>query len=219
MYATDLFDEKEMMAYKEKSVADRLWALTKTYFNTIIARKDKFAEERTARREGYESANSFGDTGSVTSNGSAYPPSNINPSNLATFDRTSMTAYTNELEGVLTDKTDEIAALTTSNEQLLKALETQHQQQQQAMQDMQTKMNKDMMDMFSKMMAGQHTAPSGNTGGGGGGGFEPRFCNICKKKDQYHEDNDCWEKPGNAKKAPKRIREKLLKKEKEGDKK
>ena len=221
MYATDIFDEKDMMTYEEKSEADRSWAATKTYFNTIIARKDKFAEERTARREGYESANSFGDTGSVTSNGSSYPPSNISPSNLATFDRTSMTAYTNELEGVLSDKTDEIAALTTSNEQLLKALETQHQQQQQAMQAMQTKMNKDMMDMFSKMMAGQQcqpTAPSGNTGGsGGGGGREPRYCNICKKKDQYHEDNDCWEKPGNEKKAPKKIREKLLKKKKEGE--
>ena len=210
MYTTDIFDDEQMMTYEAKPAADRTWALTKKYFIDIITRKDKFATERSARREGYESANSFvGDTESVTSNGSTYPPSNINPSNLATFDRTSMTQYTNELEGIVTDKTDEIAALTSSNEQLIKALETQNQQQATAMEAMQTKMHKDMMDMFSKMTANQPTAtthtPSentGNRGGGGSGGRKrkpPRFCNICKKKDQYHEDEECWQKPGNGK--------------------
>lgn len=198
MYATDLFDEKEMMEYEAKTEANKTWDLTKKYFVPLIKVKDKFAEEQLARRGGYESANSFSDVGSTTSNGTSFPPSNINPSDLGTFDRTSMTEYTNELEGIVTDKQEEIAALTTSNEQLLKAMEAQQQQQMKAMETMQ----KNMMDMFTKLATGQQvlcqpTAPATNTGGGGDGQRKrvaPRYCNVCKKPRQVHEDDDCWEK-------------------------
>ena len=144
----------------------------------------------------------------MTSSGTSLPPSNITATDLSSFDKTSMVAYTNDLEGIVENKSDEIAALTQSNTTLIEALQEQQVKHQQAMLEQQQKQHQAMMEMFKSCQTTIPTPQDVGTGGGGGGRrrykkCDPRYCNICKKPDQAHQDDDCWEKPGNEKRRPK----------------
>ena len=80
----------------------------------------------------------------MTSSGTSLPPSNITATDLSSFDKTSMVAYTNDLEGIVENKSDEIAALTQSNTTLIEALQEQQVKHQQAT----LEQHQAMMEMF-----------------------------------------------------------------------
>ena len=203
MIKSELFEEKELTEYEDKAKADKDWSGTKKYFIKLIKSKKRHTKTIQAYRGGYDSANSFGETSSVTSSGTSRPPSTINSTDLSTFDRKNLVAYTNSLEDAMESKSDEIAALTSSNTTLIEALQEQQVKHQQAMMAQQKEQHQAMMEMFKSC---QTISPAADGGGGGrrrSKKCDPRYCNICKKPDQAHQDDDCWEKPGNEKRRPK----------------
>eukprot|EP00804_Cyclotella_cryptica_P012202 CCRYP_009878-RA/>CCRYP_009878-RA protein AED:0.62 eAED:0.37 QI:0/0/0/0.5/1/1/2/0/403 len=101
MYASEMFDDKEMQACKEK-----------------------FKAEREARSGGFESASSVFDSGSHASNNPPHVPFSIN-SALSPADHHSLLEYTNSLEGALENATEHAAAITLDNTTLLHKLEAQ----------------------------------------------------------------------------------------------
>jgi hypothetical protein len=115
MYASEMFDDKEMQAWEIKPSANKTWDAAKTHFVTIYKSKEKFNAEREARSGGFKSASSFFDTGSRTgsraSNNPPHVPSNIN-SAFSPADHHSLLEYTNSLEGALETATEHAAAIT-----------------------------------------------------------------------------------------------------------
>jgi len=59
MYASEMFDEKEMNAWENKPSAEKDWVNAKTYFGDLYRSKRKYMEEREAGANGFESANSI----------------------------------------------------------------------------------------------------------------------------------------------------------------
>jgi hypothetical protein len=59
MYASEMFDDKEMQAWEIKPSADKTWDAAKTHFVTICKKKEKFHAKREAHSGGFESASSF----------------------------------------------------------------------------------------------------------------------------------------------------------------
>eukprot|EP00804_Cyclotella_cryptica_P030544 CCRYP_014827-RA/>CCRYP_014827-RA protein AED:0.57 eAED:0.57 QI:0/0/0/0.5/1/1/2/0/398 len=96
MYASEMFDDKEMQAWEIKPSADKTWDAAKAHFAAIYKSKEKFNAEREARLGGFESANHH-----------------------------SLHEYTNSLEGALENATEHAAAITLDNTTLLHKFEAQ----------------------------------------------------------------------------------------------
>ena len=56
-----MFDDKEMTAWEDKLTDDKTWSIAKTYFEKLYRSKAKYSEERAARANGFDSANSLAD--------------------------------------------------------------------------------------------------------------------------------------------------------------
>ena len=70
-----MFDQKEICEYEEKTGNGKNWTNTKKYFITLIKQKQQYTKTlQSYQGGGYESANSFGETSSVTSSGTSLPP-------------------------------------------------------------------------------------------------------------------------------------------------
>lgn len=209
MYKTGMFDQKELSAYENKPAAGKDWNGTTTYFAKLIKDKDNFAASM-ANQGNYESA-SFFSADAASSSHNSLSPSSFGVPPVASFERDNMSRYTNELESVVESKTEEIAALVSQNDQLVKAIADQGIQLQKAMAEQQAQQTKAMMEMFTKIQMCQPTAPAATTPTGGPRGYTrrkrvaPRTCGICKKPDQIHEDDDCWDKPGNEHLRPRKF--------------
>ena len=186
MYASEMFDDKEMQAWEIKPSADKTWDAAKTHFVAIYKSKEKFNAEREARSGGYESASSFFDTGSRASNN---PP-------VAPADHHSLIEYANSLEGALETATEHAAAITLDNTTLLQKLEAQ----QKAILDQQAKfltlLSPPTTPRQQRNRSGTSTTPPSE------GRRPQRFCNSCKKDGVYHEDDDCFALDKNKDKRP-----------------
>eukprot|EP00804_Cyclotella_cryptica_P001910 CCRYP_007351-RA/>CCRYP_007351-RA protein AED:0.82 eAED:0.45 QI:0/0/0/0.5/1/1/2/0/157 len=56
MYASEMFDDKEMQAWEIKPSADKTWDTAKAHFVAVYKSKEKFNAEREARSGGLEGA-------------------------------------------------------------------------------------------------------------------------------------------------------------------
>eukprot|EP00804_Cyclotella_cryptica_P012520 CCRYP_017704-RB/>CCRYP_017704-RB protein AED:0.24 eAED:0.24 QI:0/0/0/1/0.5/0.33/3/0/909 len=86
MYASEMFDDKEMQAWEIKPSADKTWVAAKTHFVAIYKSKEKFNAEREARSGGFESASiqhgvadgsipsAISDTGTTSTAGALHNP-------------------------------------------------------------------------------------------------------------------------------------------------
>eukprot|EP00804_Cyclotella_cryptica_P026885 CCRYP_017594-RA/>CCRYP_017594-RA protein AED:0.78 eAED:0.43 QI:0/0/0/1/0/0/2/0/226 len=193
MYASEMFDDKEMQAWEIKPSAGKTWDAAKTHFVTIYKSKEKFNAEREARSGGFESASSFFDSRRRSSNNPPHVPTNIN-SALSTADHHSLLEYTNSLEGALENATEHAATITLDNTTLLHKLEAQLK----AILDQQAK----FMTLLSPPPAPrqQRNRPNGMPPTEG---RRPQcFCNSCKKDGVYHEDEECFAMDINKDKRP-----------------
>ena len=118
MYASEMFDDKEMQAWEIKPTIDKTWDAAKTHYVTIYKSKEKFNAEREARSSGFESASSFFDTNSRASNNLPHVPPNISS-------HQSLLEYTSSLEGALENATEHAAAITLDNTTILQQLDAQ----------------------------------------------------------------------------------------------
>jgi hypothetical protein len=113
MYASEMFDDKEMQAWEIKPPDDKTWDSAKTHFVAIYKSKEKFKEECFARTSGYESAHVLVATGWQPNNPPIFP---FNCSSvMSLLDHQSLLEYTNSLEGALGDATEHAAALNLDN--------------------------------------------------------------------------------------------------------
>eukprot|EP00804_Cyclotella_cryptica_P025717 CCRYP_002918-RA/>CCRYP_002918-RA protein AED:0.61 eAED:0.36 QI:0/-1/0/1/-1/1/1/0/420 len=188
----DMFDDKEMQAWALKPSADKTWDSAKTHFVTLYKSKEKFNAERTARTSGYDSANTFINTGSIGS---------TSLGTLSPNDHQTILEYTNSLETSLEHTQEHAAALTTTHDHRLKQLETQQQE---------------LLSQTTKFMAlltAQQSIPTPGTTTGGQQrtarrntrsttAKSPRYCNLCKKSNVYHEDGACFALKKNRDKRP-----------------
>jgi hypothetical protein len=193
MYASEMFDDKEMQAWEIKPSADKTWDATKAHFVAIYKSKEKFNAEREARSGGFESASSFFDSGSRASNNPPHVPSSIMPA-LSPADHHSLIEYTNSLEGALETATEHAAAITLDNTTLLHKLETQ----QKAILDQQAK----FLTLLSPPTTPRQQRNRSSTTPPSEGRRPQRFCNSCKKDGVYHEDDDCFALDKNKDKRP-----------------
>jgi hypothetical protein len=197
MYASEMFDDKEMQAWEIKPSANKTWDAAKTHFVTIYKSKEKFNAEREARSGGFESASSFFDTGSRTgsraSNNPPHVPSNIN-SAFSPADHHSLLEYTNSLEGALANATEHAAAITLDNTMLLHKLKAQ----QKAILDQQAK----FLTLLSPPTIPRNQRNRSNGTPPSEGRRPQRFCNSCKKNGIYHEDDECFALDKNIDKRP-----------------
>jgi hypothetical protein len=196
MYASEMFDDKEMRAWENKPDADKTWPAAKTYFVELYKSKRKFNEEREARKGGFESANSIGSKSHNT------PPSSIMTGRLSPNDQATMIEYTNSLEGALEDSKEHAANLQTTQEKLLQKIDDQQQSMM--------KQTAEFMKMIlssNKTNGGEATKKDDTekTHNHDTGIKKPRFeirtCNICKKR-SYHLDDDCYDLEKNKGKRP-----------------
>jgi hypothetical protein len=192
MYSSDMFDDKEMQAWELKPSADKTWDSAKTHFVTLYKSKEKFNAERIARTGGYDSANTFINTGSIGS---------TSLGTLSPNDHQTILEYTNSLETALEHTQEHAAALTTTQDHRLKQLETQQQE---------------LLSQTTKFMAlltAQQSIPTPGTTTGGQQrtarrntrtttAKSPRYCNSCKKSNVYHEDDACFALEKNKDKRP-----------------
>ena len=196
MYASEMFDDKEMQAWEVKPSAEKTWDAAKTHFVTIYKSKEKFNAERAARSGGFESASSFSDCSSRASNKPPQIPPNIS-SSLSTVDHQSLLEYTNSLEGALETATEHAAAITLDRTSILQKLDTQQ---------------KTILEQQAKFMAliaqtnATPTAPRNQRNRRNAtmptrGRRPPCFCNSCKKE-SYHDDDECFALDKNKDKCP-----------------
>jgi hypothetical protein len=122
MYASEIFDDKDMQAWEIKPSTDKTWDAAKTHFVTIYKSKEKFNAKCEACSGGFESASSFFDSNSRASNNPPHVPPNIS-SALSTADHHSLLEYTNSLEGALENATEHAAAITLDNITILQKLD------------------------------------------------------------------------------------------------
>ena len=193
MYASEMFDDKEMQAWEIKPSAEKTWAAAKTHFVAIYKSKEKFNAEREARSGGFESASSFFDTGSRASNNPPHVPSNIN-SALSPANHHALLEYTNSLEGALETATEHAAAITLDNTTLLHKLEAQ----QKTILDQQAK----FLTLLSPPTTPRQQRNRSNGTPPSEGRHPQRFCNSCKKDGVYHEDDECFALDKNKDKRP-----------------
>ena len=193
MYASEMFDDKEMQAWEIKPSADKTWDATKAHFVAIYKSKEKFNAEREARSGGFESASSFFDSGSHASNNPPHVPPNIS-STLSTANHHSLLEYTNSLEGALENATKHAAAITLDNTTLLHKLEAQ----QKTILDQQAK----FLTLLSPPTTPRQQRNRSNGTPPSEGRRPQRFCNSCKKDGVYHEDDECFALDKNKDKRP-----------------
>eukprot|EP00804_Cyclotella_cryptica_P000162 CCRYP_017462-RA/>CCRYP_017462-RA protein AED:0.81 eAED:0.81 QI:0/0/0/0.5/1/1/2/0/589 len=171
MYSSDMFDDKEIQAWELKLSADKTWDSTKTHFVTLYKSKEKFNAKRVAHTGGYDSANTFINTGSIGS---------TSLRTLSPNDHQTILEYTNSLETALEHTQEHAAALTTTQDHRLKQLETQQQ-------ELLTQTTK-----FMALLTAQQSIPTlGTTTGGqqrtalrntrSTTAKSPRYYNSCKK--------------------------------------
>ena len=204
MYASDMFDEKEMQAWEIKPSNDKTWDNAKNHFVLLYKSKEKFNAEREARTGGYESTNSLYLTGTMNPNIASAS------SHLTQADHTTVMDYTTNLESALNSASEHAAAITHANNDLLTRLDTQQ------------KLFMDHTNKFMTMLATTATntatqqpiATNTRTRRGarhtrGQQGtlsqkpaMEPRFCNSCKKNGVFHADDDCFSLKKNRDKRP-----------------
>eukprot|EP00804_Cyclotella_cryptica_P027937 CCRYP_003832-RA/>CCRYP_003832-RA protein AED:0.83 eAED:0.77 QI:0/0/0/0.5/1/1/2/0/252 len=190
MYASKMFNNKEMQAWEIKPSANKTWDAAKSHSVTIYKSKEKFNAKHEARS-----------AAAAISNNPPHVPHNIN-STLSTADHHSLLEYTNSLEGALENATEHAAAITLENTTLLHKLEAQ----QKAILDQQAK----FMTLFSqtdRAPLSPPTAPRQQCNRSNGtppteGRHIPRFCNSCKKDGVYHEDEECFALDKNKDKRP-----------------
>lgn len=197
MYASEMFDDREMTTWEESAVQD--WTAATTYFTTLYKSKRKYVEEKESRTNGYESANSIAERTRVSSADTSVTGS-VNSRKLPTSvitDTQTMVEYTNSLEESLNESKEYTANLADTNAQLLQRLE----EQQKAMMEQQEK----FMKMILENKVGGDTTgttPTGNTKTPAGTRIGPRTCGVCKLEKQHHHDKDCFELPANKEKQP-----------------
>ena len=201
MYASEMFDDKEMQAWEIKPSSDKTWETAKTHFVTIYKSKEKFNAERAARSGGYESASSFFGSGSHTSNNPPHVPHNVT-STLSTADQHSLLEYTNSLEGALENATEHAAAITLDNTTLLQKLDAQQkailEQQAKFMALLSRNNHAPVTPPTTPRTPRNRTTPITPTEGR----RDPRFCNSCNKANVYHEDDECFALDKNKDKRP-----------------
>ena len=217
MYACEMFDDKEMTAWEDKLTDDKTWSIAKTYFEKLYRSKAKYSEERAARADVFDSANSLADRtrasikNNISSIGNAHqnsfiPPASVITDTLSPTEKTYI-EYTNSLEGALEEAKEHAAAITTDRDRMMEKIN----EQQKLMMEQQQK----FMEMM--MNAGMYppTASEGNGKGGGkpdktktgrgkpGKLVPPRKCGVCGKDGVRHKDEECWENEANADNRPK----------------
>ena len=201
MYAAEMFDDKEMQAWEIKPSADKTWEAAKNHFVTIYKSKEKFNAERVARSGGFESASSFFDSSSHTSNNPPHVPTNI-PSALSTADHHSLLEYTNSLEGALETATEHAAAITLDNTTILQQLDAQQKTILAQQAKFMALLAQTDLTPFAPPTAPRNQRNRPNATTPTEGRRTPRFCNSCKKDKCYHEDNECFSLETNKDKRP-----------------
>ena len=206
MWASEMFDDKEMRAWENLPTADKTWANAKTYFVTHYKSKKKYDEERETRAGGFESANSISQRSRATTTASTVdrgerPPSSIITSRMSTADQQTMIEYTNSLESALEEAKEHAATMTTTQENLLARID----KQQQTMMEQNTKFMKMMADLATNNKKGEHdTRTERKTSNRGGANrVDPHYCKECKKEEQVHTEENCWSNPKNKDSRPK----------------
>ena len=189
MYASDMFDDKEMQAWEVLSV--QTWENAKTHFFTLYKSKEKFNAEREARTGGYDSANS-----AVSMSTSPFL-SSPNAGLLAPSQQ-NLADYTTSLEGALEAATDHAASLTTAQGELLRKLDQQHTillaQNAKFLEMLATNSNHTGTPTTTTSTRQRTKDKKPSVG--------PRFCNSCKKDKCFHKDDDCFALEKNASKRP-----------------
>ena len=211
MYAIELFDDKDMQVWEDKTNANKTWANAKTYFEKEWKTKSNWTKERKTRRSGYESANSVANQShSDISTAHSYHTANEKPPGTITTNQggvpEEMLEYTNSLEASLEEAKEANARLATEKEMSMKLQETSMNMQEKLMAQMAT-MQKQQQDMNEKFMKSMASLASGNNTGnekGNGTGKErrstaPHTCPHCKKEKVTHLEQDCRMNPINKK--------------------
>jgi hypothetical protein len=192
MYASDMFDDKEMQAWELKPSIDKTWDSAKTHFVTLYKSKEKFNAERKACTGNYESAHNFVNTNSIdtTSLGALSP-----------VDQQSFLECTNSLETALEHTQEHAATLTSTHNIRLQQLEVQQQ-------ELLTHTTK----LMALLTANQHTPAANSTTNTRTrtprrntrqtSTKSPCYCNSCKKGDVFHEDDECFALEKNKAKRP-----------------
>jgi flagellar hook-associated protein FlgK len=204
MYASEMFDDKEMRIWENKPDAEKTWPTAKTYFVELYKSKRKFNEEREALKGGFESANSIGSKTRNTfpSHLDNNPPLNIMTGRMSPNDQATMIEYTNSLEGALEDSKEHAANMQTTHDKLLQKIDDQQQS-----------MMKQTAEFMQMILATNNTNTGGTTPKDATEKtgthdtrttkprFEIRMCKHCKKR-SYHLDDDCYELEKNKGKRP-----------------
>jgi len=216
MYASEMFDEKEMNTWENKPSADKDWTNAKAYFEDLYRSKRKYMEEREARASGFESANSISQrtkaTHQPTSSAASFlstginnsPPGSVYAGKTAT-DQQTYIEYTNSLEGALVDAKEHVAAITNDRDRMMEKIN----EQQKLMMEQQQK----FMEMMLSAGIGKPTKADGGAAKVNGGAEKTRSnrgtpgkavptrkCGVCGKNRVTHRDEDCWEDDRNASK-------------------
>ena len=201
MYASEMFDDKEMQAWEIKPSANKTWDAAKTHFVTLYKSKEKFNAEREARTGGFESANSFFGDSSRSSNNPPDMSLNIS-STLSPADHHSLLEYTNSLEGALENATKHAAAITLDNTTILRKLDAQQKTILEQQAKFMALLSKTDLTPFALTTAPRNQRNRPNATTPTAGRRVPRFCNSCNKGEVYHEDDECFALDKNKDKRP-----------------
>ena len=209
MWESDLFDDKEMNKWEEGTTANKTWTAAKEYFVPLYKRNTRITKERELRddQKGHlDSTNSITRAkSSVTHDTTTHPPSEV--STMSTTEQSNLVDYCNNLEGRITSKDEQMTELKSKISSFEQRMEEQHKE-----------MQKDRLEFMKMMKEMSKTGVNDNnqTGGSGGGDGDRnrykgrsrgdrdgRYCPKCKKENQYHEPEKCWELEANKANRPK----------------
>jgi hypothetical protein len=213
MYASEMFDDKEMRAWENKPEANKTWDNAKLHFVELYKSKRKYSEEREARKGGFESANSLsGKTVSTfATHMSSNPPSSIMTGRMTQPDQATMVEYTNSLEGALEAAKEHAASLQTNQDTLLQRINDQ----QQAMMKQTNEFMKLILAANNNTTGGAAPTTTPTTGSNSRRDWKPappaRYCKHCKHKEARHFDDDCFELDQNKHRRPSYWKSKLNK--------
>ena len=146
MYASKMFDDKEMQVWESKTEMEKTWGAAKTHFVALYKSKEKFNAEREACTGGFESANSVNNSSNISFISTTTPTSAITTTTKLSEDHQNLIKYTNSLETALNDAKVQATSMSSTQNKLLKQLQAQQTA---------------MMEQTNKLMAMMH---SGNLG-------------------------------------------------------
>ena len=203
MYLSEIFTEKEMVEWEEKTDATKTWANAKTYFGALYSTRQSYESDMKARGAGFESANSLSDRTRVSSGnsiggattGTTGASTSRSSSNKLRPDE--WVEYSYSLEDSLA-KAKEYAAAISARATTDKAVLLLKQEQ--AM-DQNTKLLALLTSGGHRKDASSPAKDTNNQTRGGGGKRERRLCKNCEKEG-YHEDDECFTLEKNATKRP-----------------